>query len=59
LVEAAQGWERQFGSIHSGEGWVANIVDLGRPPVLGLLEPARELERIQAELTRLTTAPVG
>ncbi|MGH2942051.1 MAG: AAA family ATPase, partial [Solirubrobacteraceae bacterium] len=58
LTEAAQAWERQLGSIHAGEGWVANIVDLGRPPVLGLVEPAREVERIQAEITRLTTAPV-
>jgi len=59
LTEAAQAWERQMGPTDAGEGWVANIVDLGRPPVLGLLEPARELERIQAELAQLATAPVA
>lgn len=48
-----------MGLTDAGEGWVANIVDLGRPPVLGLLEPARELERIQAELAQLATAPVA
>jgi hypothetical protein len=29
------------------------LVDFGRPPVLGLVEPQREFERIEAELATL------
>jgi DNA-binding SARP family transcriptional activator/Tfp pilus assembly protein PilF len=57
LLEAAQAWERQAGPAATGEAWVANIVDLGRPPVLGLVEPAPELERIRRELARLAPVP--
>ena len=51
--EAIAGWERRTGPADVGESWMANIVDLGRPPVVGLIEPARELERLRAELERL------
>ena len=37
----------QVGALTS-EGYLANLLDLGRPPVLGLVEPQRELDRIQA-----------
>jgi hypothetical protein len=33
-----------------GEEYMAALVDLGRPPVVGLVEPARELARVEAEL---------
>jgi hypothetical protein len=36
------------------------MVDLGRPPVLGLVEPRRELERVEAELAAIPeTVPGG
>jgi DNA-binding SARP family transcriptional activator/tetratricopeptide (TPR) repeat protein len=46
--EAAQGWRRMLGSASraTAEGYFANLVDLGRPPVVGLIEPARELDRL-------------
>jgi tetratricopeptide (TPR) repeat protein len=57
LLEAAQAWERQARPAETGEAWVANIVDLGRPPVLGLVEPALELDRIRIELAGLAIVP--
>jgi hypothetical protein len=50
LDEAAAAWQRlmpQVGALTS-EGYLANLLDLGRPPVLGLVEPQRELDRITA-----------
>jgi hypothetical protein len=32
---------------------MAVLADFGRPPVLGLIEPRRELERVEAELAAL------
>jgi tetratricopeptide (TPR) repeat protein len=58
LREAAAAWRRRLGHAHTGEAWVANIVDLGRPPVLGLVEPARELQRLEHELADLDAAAV-
>jgi hypothetical protein len=56
--EAAAVWERLVpsGSTLSSEGYVASLVDLGRPPVVGLVEPARELARIHSERDRLSVA---
>jgi tetratricopeptide (TPR) repeat protein len=54
LREAADGWRRRLaGGPGDGTGYVANLLDLGRPPVQGLVEPARELERVEAELREL------
>jgi DNA-binding SARP family transcriptional activator/tetratricopeptide (TPR) repeat protein len=55
LVEAAEGWRRRGGSAdrRAGEDFIATLVDLGRPPVVGLVEPDRELARVLTELTRL------
>jgi DNA-binding SARP family transcriptional activator/tetratricopeptide (TPR) repeat protein len=54
LNEAADGWRRRLArGPGDGTGYVANLVDLGRPPVQGLVEPARELERVEAELREL------
>jgi DNA-binding SARP family transcriptional activator len=46
--EAADGWRRLAG-MDRREAYMANLVDLGRPPVAGLTEPARELERVLDE----------
>jgi tetratricopeptide (TPR) repeat protein len=46
--EAAEGWRRLAG-LDSREAYMANLVDLGRPPVAGLTEPLRELEQVLAE----------
>ena len=54
LREAAAVWERRDGAA-TGEELMTNFVDLGRPPVVGLVEPQRELARIHAELTEIDT----
>ena len=58
LVEAAEGWRRRGGttSRQVGEEFMASLVDLGRPPVVGLVEPDRELARVTAELAELEEA---
>ena len=38
---------------------MAALVDLGRPPVVGLVEPERELARVIAELAELEEACPG
>jgi tetratricopeptide (TPR) repeat protein len=54
LREAAAGWRRRLENASvDGEAYVANLTDLGRPPVLGLVEPAHELERVERELETL------
>jgi hypothetical protein len=53
LEEATALWRRRGGGLGAGEQYVANLVDLGRPPVLGLIEPALELRRLTAELEGL------
>jgi hypothetical protein len=40
-----------------GSDLMASLVDLGRPPVVGLVEPARELDRLRTELAALEEAP--
>ena len=52
LTEAAQGWRRHLGH-DAGAEFVANFVDLGRPPIVGLVEPEWELGRLTAELASL------
>ena len=56
FAEAEQGWRRLLPSASSvtAESYVANLVDLGRPPVVGLIEPARELARLDHERAVLT-----
>jgi DNA-binding SARP family transcriptional activator/tetratricopeptide (TPR) repeat protein len=54
LDEAAGLWRRR-GAGGSGEQYVANLVDLGRPPVLGLVEPDLELRRLMTDLDALQT----
>ena len=50
--EAAAGW-RGLGGLDRGDAYMSNVVDLGRPPVAGLAEPARELERVLSEREEL------
>jgi tetratricopeptide (TPR) repeat protein len=52
LDEAAASWQRHLRP-DAGVEFVANFVDLGRPPVVGLVEPAWELRRLTAELAGL------
>jgi tetratricopeptide (TPR) repeat protein len=53
LEEAARTWRRRAGAFRLGDRYMAVMIDLGRPPVLGLVEPRRELERVEAELKAL------
>ena len=62
LKEAARTWRRRAGAERPGDRYMAVLADFGRPPVLGLIEPRRELERVEAELavlleTQPTTTP--
>jgi DNA-binding SARP family transcriptional activator len=52
LNEAAEGWRRHLGH-NTGAELLANLVDLGRAPVVGLVEPGWELRRLTAELAEL------
>jgi DNA-binding SARP family transcriptional activator/tetratricopeptide (TPR) repeat protein len=56
LEDAARTWRRRTGVYRLGDTYMAAMVDLGRPPVLGLVEPRRELERVEAELAALGEA---
>ena len=48
--EAADGWRRRTDHNRAaGEEYMAALVDLGRPPVVGLVDPAWELRRVLAE----------
>ena len=55
--EAAAGWERIAASVsaYTAEGYLASLVDLGRPPVVGLVEPARELARLAGDRDALAS----
>ena len=56
LREAESGWlrrSRQDRAEHdsdTGQGYVAALIDLGRPPVAALIEPARELAALRADI---------
>jgi len=52
LTEAAEGWRRHLGH-DVGADFAASFVDLGRPPIVGLVEPDWELGRLTAELAGL------
>jgi DNA-binding SARP family transcriptional activator len=49
LSEAAEGWRRQVSTLSRGDSLTVALADLGRP-VVGLIEPERELELVLAEL---------
>ena len=52
MREAAAVWQRHLHR-STGAEYMANFVDLGRAPVVGLVEPERELRRLTAELAAL------
>jgi DNA-binding SARP family transcriptional activator/tetratricopeptide (TPR) repeat protein len=57
LGESADGWRRLIRRSAAGDHLAAAIADFGRPPVVGMVEPARELDRVLADLRR--AAPVS
>ena len=56
LREAESGWLRRSRlddaehDSESGQNYVAALIDLGRPPVAALIEPARELSALRADI---------
>lgn len=52
LDEAVAGSQRHLRR-DAGAEFVASFVDLGRPPIVGLVEPEWELRRLTAELAEL------
>ena len=53
LQESADGWQRLVDHGSLAEDFVAVLADFGRPPILGLVEPARERRRVLADLATL------
>ncbi len=58
LKEAVDGWRGQVSRLSRGDSMAAVLADLGRP-VVGLVEPERELERAMRELEQLTATKRG
>jgi hypothetical protein len=59
LAESVASWRRIVRTLDSrqtGAGYVAAIIDLGRPPVSALVEPAAELALVTADLAALDPA---
>jgi hypothetical protein len=52
FAEALAGW-RRYAQPDSREELFASFIDLRRPPIVGLVEPAREIARIEKELAAL------
>jgi DNA-binding SARP family transcriptional activator len=53
LAESAAGWQRIVETLdkrQAGAGYVASLIDLGRPPLTSLIEPAAELATVHADL---------
>jgi tetratricopeptide (TPR) repeat protein len=55
LEEAADGWRRRVGAADAGERWSSALADLGRP-VVGVVEPERELAQVLDDLRSITAA---
>jgi ATP/maltotriose-dependent transcriptional regulator MalT len=54
LAESAAAWQRIVETLdkrQAGAGYVASLIDLGRPPLTSLIEPATELATVNADLT--------
>ena len=61
LSESLASWHRIAAtpdSRQAGAGYVAGLIDLGRPPVSSLVEPARELAAVGVELAALRAGAV-
>jgi tetratricopeptide (TPR) repeat protein len=54
LKEAIAVWRRRTEGTRDGDGYMEVMVDLGRPPVAGLVEPQRELARLEVEFEALS-----
>jgi tetratricopeptide (TPR) repeat protein len=59
LTESADAWTRNASAADEGANYLANLVDLGRPAITGLVEPARERARVEAELEALRADAVA
>ncbi len=55
LEEAAAGWRALLDRAGDGERYTSAFADFARPPVLGLVEPERELALVEADLYKLVT----
>jgi DNA-binding SARP family transcriptional activator/tetratricopeptide (TPR) repeat protein len=59
LREAESGWLRRCAQgraerdREAGQGYVAALIDLGRPPVAALIEPAKELAAVRADIATM------
>jgi DNA-binding SARP family transcriptional activator/tetratricopeptide (TPR) repeat protein len=53
FAESANGWRSMLATAPgtAAEDYTAAMLDLGRPPVVGLVEPGRELARVEKEMT--------
>lgn len=49
FTEAEEAWRRVMAASRRDGAFTAILVDLGRPPVAGLVEPERELERLAGD----------
>lgn len=58
LTEAIEGWRRQVSTLSRGDSLTVALADLGRP-VVGLIEPERELELVLAELQAIQAGDKG
>lgn len=58
LREAADGWRRQVAVLSRGDSLTVALADLGRP-VVGLIEPEWELERVLQELETIQRGQKG
>jgi DNA-binding SARP family transcriptional activator/tetratricopeptide (TPR) repeat protein len=57
LEEAAGHWRRMAGETGWARDHLASLVDLGRPPVAGVVSPERELDRAASALSELEAVP--
>lgn len=53
LREAAEGWRRRVELRGTGDRYAAALIDLGRPPLSTLVEPAEELSALARDLAGL------
>jgi DNA-binding SARP family transcriptional activator/tetratricopeptide (TPR) repeat protein len=57
LHEAAAHWRRLGDRADASSEYLSSLVDLGRPPLTGVVDPGQELDRIAAELADLQAVP--
>jgi DNA-binding SARP family transcriptional activator/tetratricopeptide (TPR) repeat protein len=53
LRESERHWQRLAGQASASREFLSSLVDLGRPPLTGVVDPAQELDRVAAELADL------